>query len=135
MTLVIYLVQSVYLHLANKLVSGADIKFGQWFSFSTWTAFVGVFGVFAAFIAMFMHDGNQMSNQDLQVLSMNSLFIHAKAGEPWFTWASSLSLLNLWTLVLMSIGYARWTDSGTAKSAIIAILPWFLIFGIWAATI
>ena len=135
MTLVIYLVQSVYLHLANKLISGADIRFGQWFSFSSWTAFVGIFGVFAAFIAIFMHDGNQMSNQDLQVLSMNSLFIHAKAGDPWFTWASSLTLVNFWMLYLMSIGYARWTGSAMVKSSIIACLPWVLIFGIWAATI
>ena len=37
-TLVIFLVQSVYLHLANKLITGAEIGFGQWFSFSTWTA-------------------------------------------------------------------------------------------------
>ena len=44
MTFIIFLIQSVYLHLANKLITGAEIGFGQWFSFSTWTAFVGVFG-------------------------------------------------------------------------------------------
>jgi len=135
MTFVIFLLQSVYLHLANKLITGAEIGFGKWFSFSTWTAFVSVFGTLAAFVMIFMADSNQLSQQSLQVLSLNSLLIHAAPGEPWFTWASSLGLINFWTLYLMSIGYARWTGAAMVKSTIIAVLPWVLIFGIWALTI
>lgn len=135
MTLIIYAIQSVYLHLANKLITGAEIGYGQWFSFSTWTAFVGVFGALAAFVTIFMNDTNQLPQQSLQVLSMNSLFFHASAGDPWFTWASSLGLINFWTLFLMSIGYARWTGTTLVKASIIACLPWVLIFGIWALMI
>ncbi|MBT8075657.1 MAG: hypothetical protein KJN61_04245, partial [Gammaproteobacteria bacterium] len=109
--------------------------FGQWFSFSTWTAFVGVFGALAAFVLIFMADSNQLSQQSLQVLSINSLLVHASPGDPWFTWASSLTLINFWTLFLMSIGFARWTGAGMVKSTIIAITPWVLIFGIWALMI
>jgi hypothetical protein len=134
-TFLIFLIQSVYLHLANKLVTGAEISFGQWFSFSTWTAFVGVFGTLAAFATIFMADSNQLPQQSLQVLSMNSLFVHASTGDPWFTWASSLTLINFWTLFLMSIGFARWTGAAMVKSTIIACTPWVLIFGIWALTI
>ncbi|MBT8071194.1 MAG: YIP1 family protein [Gammaproteobacteria bacterium] len=134
-TLIIYTIQSTYLHLANKLITGADIRFGQWFSFSTWTAFVGVFGALAAFVLIFMADSNQLSQQSLQVLSINSLLVHASPGDPWFTWASSLTLINFWTLFLMSIGFARWTGAGMVKSTIIAITPWVLIFGIWALMI
>jgi len=135
MSFVIYALQAVYLNLANKLVTGADIKYGQWFSFSVWTAFVGVFGTLAAFITIFMADSNQLSQQGLQVLSLNSLLIHAAPGDPWFTWANSWTLINFWTLGLMSIGFARWTGASMLKSAIIACLPWVLIFGIWALTI
>ena len=135
MSLVIYAIQAVYLHLANKLVTGAEIGYGQWFSFSVWTAFVGIFGVLAAFATIFMADSNQLSQQGLQVLSLNSLLIHAAPGDPWFTWASSLTLINFWTLFLMSIGFARWTGASIVKSSIIACLPWVLIFGIWALTI
>ncbi|MFC1777094.1 YIP1 family protein [Pseudomonadota bacterium] len=131
----IYAIQAVYLHLANKLVTGAEIRYGQWFSFSVWTAFVGVFGTLAAFITVFMDGTHQLSQQGLQVLSLNSLLIHAAPGDPWFTWASSLTLINFWTLFLMSIGFARWTGASIVKSSIIACLPWVLIFGIWALTI
>jgi hypothetical protein len=135
MTFLIYLIEAIYFHLANKVTSGADIGFGQWFSFATWTAFVGVFGTLAAFMVIFLADSNQMAAESLQVLSINNLLIHAQAGDPWFRWGSSLTLINIWMLVLMSFGYARWTNSSMVKSAIIACLPWVLIFGIWAATI
>jgi len=135
MTFVIYAIQSTYLHLANKLTTGAEIKWKQWFSFSAWTAFVGIFGALAAVVVIFTASNNQLSQGDLQPLSMNSLLIHAQPGEPWFTWGSSLQLTNLWMLVLMSIGYQRWTGASITKSAIIAVLPWALIFGIWAVLI
>lgn len=135
MTFVIYLIEAIYFHLANKVTTGANIGFGQWFSFATWTAFVGVFASLAALVMMLVADSNQVAVESLQVLSMNSLFINAAPGDPWFRWGSSLTLINLWMLVLMSIGYARWTGSSMVKSAIIACLPWALIFGIWAATI
>lgn len=131
MSLIIYTIQATYLHLANKLTTGAEIGFGQWFSFSVWTAFVGVFGALAAFVVILMADSNQLATQELQVLSLNSLLVHASAGDRLFTWASSLTLINFWTLFLMSIGYARWTGAGIVKSTIIAVLPWVLIFGVW----
>ena len=34
MSFIIYAIQASYLHLANKLITGADIGYGQWFSFS-----------------------------------------------------------------------------------------------------
>jgi hypothetical protein len=135
MSFLIYTIQATYLHLANKLTTGAEIGFGKWFSFSVWTAFVGVLGTLAGFAAILMSDSNQMATQGIAVLSMNSLLIHANAGDPWFTWASSLTLINFWTFFLMSIGYARWTGATMMKSTIIAVLPWAAIFGIWAATI
>ena len=135
MSLIIYLITATYLHLANKLGSGADIGFGQWFSLAIWSNFVGIFGVLASLIMIMMADSNQLSTQDLQVTSMNSLFFHAPAGEPWFTWASSLNLISFWTVFLTGTGIQRWTGATMLKSMIIAALPWVLIFGIWAAAI
>ena len=132
-SLIIYTLQATYLHLANKLTTGAEIGFGQWFSFSVRTAFVEVFGALTAFIVIFMADSNQLAGDKLQALSMNSLIVHASPGDPLFTWANSLTLTNFWTLFLMSIGYARWTGATIVKSSIIAVLPWALIFGVWAA--
>jgi hypothetical protein len=96
---------------------------------------VGVFGVIASLVMIMMAESNQLSTQDLQVTSMNALVFHAAPGEPWFTWASTLNLINFWTIFLMSTGIARWTGASMLRSTIIAALPWALIFGIWAFTI
>ena len=135
MSFIIYLIQATYFHLANKLTTGAEIAYGQWFSFCVWSGFVGVFGSLAAFVLMFTADSNQLATESLAVLSLNSLLVHASPGEPWFTWASSLTLINFWMIFLVSIGYALWTGASMMKSATIAILPWAAIFGIWAAMI
>ena len=135
MTFVIYFLQATWFHLVNKLITGAEVTYGQWFSFGVWTGFVSVFGSLAAFVLMFMSASNQMATESLAVLSINSLLVHANPGESWFTWASSLTLINFWTIFLMSIGYALWTGASMMKSSIIAILPWAAIFGIWALLI
>jgi len=132
MPLIIYTIIATYLHLTNKLAIGAEIGFGKWFSLSIWSSFVGVFGVIASLVMIMMAESNQLSTQDLQVTSMNALFFHAAPGEPWFTWASTLNLVNFWTIFLISIGFARWTGAGIVKSSIIAVFPWALIFGIGA---
>ena len=132
MTFVIYTIQATYFHLANKLTTGAEIGFGQWFSFSVWTGFVSVVGSLAAFVVIFIADTNQLSAEGLQVFSLNSVLIHAGPGEPWFRWASSVSLINFWMIFLMSIDYARWTGASVIKSSVIAALPWVVIFGVWA---
>ena len=134
-TFVIYLLEAIYFHLANKISTGADIGFGQWFNFAAWTAFVGVFGTIAAFVVILVSDTNQVAAESLQVLSINNLLLNAPSDSGWYRWGSSLSLINLWMLVLMTIGYNRWTGAPMAKSAVIACLPWVLIFGIWAAMI
>jgi hypothetical protein len=135
MTFVIYAIQSVYLHLVNKLATNEEVRYGQWFSFSAWTAFPNVVGALAMFVVILLADNNRLTQSDLSPFSMNALLIHAEMGEPWFTWGSSLSLINFWMLALMTIGFARWTGSSIIKSAIIVTLPWLLIFGIWAAMI
>lgn len=131
-TFLVYLLQSTYLHLVNKVITGSEIGFGQWFSLSAWSGFVSVFGVIAGFMVIFMADSNQLPAENLQVLSANSLVLHAAPGDPWFRWASSWGLINLWTIVLIGLGYSRWTGSTMLKSAVIAALPWVAIFGIWA---
>jgi hypothetical protein len=135
MTFVIYFLLATWFHLANKLTTGAEVSYGQWFSFGVWTGFVGIFGSLAAFVMMFMSASNQMATESLAVLSINSLLVHANPGEPWFTWASSLTLINFWSIFLMSIGYSLWTGASMMKSSIIAILPWAAIFGIWTLLI
>lgn len=131
-TLVIYTIEAAYFHIVNKVVGNPEIGYGQWFSFSAWTAFVGIVNALALIVVILIADSNQLPAEELTPLSMNALFIHAQPGDPWFTWGNSLTLVNFWMLWLMTLGFSRWTGSSMAKSAIVAVTPWALIFGIWA---
>jgi hypothetical protein len=132
---VIYLLQGVYFHLANKLTTGADIGFGKWFGFAVWASFVSVFGSIAGFVVILTAGSNQLPPESLQVFGFNQLLIHAPPGDPWATWGSFLNLLSLWSIALAIIGYARWTGASLVKSSVTVLLPWVLIFGTWAALI
>lgn len=133
MALLVYTVQATYLHLASKLTAAPEIGFGQWFSFSVWTAFVGAFGALAAFVVIVIADSNQLHLYETQVLSLNSLIVHAQPNDSLFNWANTLTLTTFWTLFLLSIGYSRWTGVTMLKSTVIAVLPWALVFGVWGA--
>ena len=125
----------VYLNLVTKVTGAEGLKFGNWFSLSVWAGFIGVLGSIAAVIVIFLADSNQISQQDLQPLSFNTLFVGAEPGDDWFNWANSLNLLMIWSLLVTSLGVSRWTNSSLVKGMIIAFLPTVLIFGIWAAII
>jgi hypothetical protein len=132
---VLYLIQTVYLHLAAKMAGGGDFRFGDWFSFTAFTWFVSVFASLAAIVVILTASDNRLPAESLAPLSLNNLLVHASPGDPWFTWATYLGLPTLWIIGLTILGYAHWTESSMAKSAIIASLPFVLIFGIWAAVI
>lgn len=134
-TLLVYAVQSVYLHLVNKVVGDPALRFGQWFAFSAWTAFPTVFQSLAMLVVIFMASSNQIGQYELNPLSFQSLFLHAEPGTSWATWGASLSLVTLWVIGLMIYGFSRWTGSSLLKSALVVATPWVLVYGIWAAVI
>lgn len=134
-TFVIYAIQSAYFHLVNKVAGDPEIRYGQWFAFSAWTGFVGIFNTLAILVVILMADTNQVGPQELAPLSLNALLIHAEPGSSWATWGQSLTLVHFWIIGLMAYGFARWTNSSMVKSTLIAVAPWALVFGIWAAII
>lgn len=135
MTVIINLILAVYYLLVSKIATHSEIRYGQWFSLSVWAGFPGIFSALAIFVVIFLADSNQVSQTELSPLSLNALFFHQEAGDPWFTWSSSVNLIMVWTLFLAGLGISRWTGSSLIKGLVIAALPFVLIFGIWAATI
>lgn len=134
-SLVVYAIEAAYFHLVNKVAGDPSLGYGQWFSFSAWTGFVGIVNGLVMLVVILTADSNQLAADQLTPLSMNALFIHAEAGDAWYTWGNSLTLVNFWMLWLMTLGFSRWTRSSTAKSALVAVTPWVLIFGVWAIMI
>lgn len=134
-TFIVYALLATYFHLVNKGIGDPTLGWGQWFSFVSWTSFVGIFGAVVMFIVIFMADNNQVAQHELMPLSLNELVLHQAPGDAWFTLGTSVSLLNIWMLALAGIGFARWTGKSITTGVVVASAPWVLLFGIWAALI
>src|SRR5690554_6496935 len=135
MTLLIYTHQAVYLHLVNKVTGSPELRFGQWFALTAWSAFPMIFLALSTFGMLALTSSRQLGQYDLSPLSLQSLFIGAEPGSSWASWGSSLTLISFWTIGLLALGIRRWTGASVLKAVIIAAMPSVLIFGIWALVI
>lgn len=134
-SLILYAIFAAYYHLVAKITTNAELKYGQWFSLQVWANFPSIINALGMFAVIFMAGSNQIGQQELMPLSLNELFIGAEPGDPWFNWATSTNLLQLWTTALAGLGFARWTGSSLVKGMIVAFLPLIAIYGIWAALV
>ena len=135
MTLLIYTIQSIYLHLVNKITGNPELRFSQWFALSAWTAFPMVFLPLSTFGLLAVTPNRQLAQHELTPLSLQSLLINADSGSPWAAWGSSITVISFWTIGLLALGIMRWTGASALKAIIIAALPSVLIFGVWALVI
>lgn len=131
----VQLIQAVYLHLVNKIVGNPDLRFGQWFALSVWSAFPMIFRSLAAFGVMALATDRRITEQEQMPLSLQSLFIRAEPGSSWAAWGGAIDLISFWMIGLLALGIMRWTGASALKAIIIAATPSVLIFGIWALII
>ncbi|HBK55382.1 MAG TPA: hypothetical protein DDZ76_03725 [Xanthomonadales bacterium] len=133
---VIHLLLAVYLHLVNKVVGDPAGGFGQWFVLSVWAALPpGLFSALSSALVIATAESNQLPQDALNPLSLQSLIIHAEPATAWYGWGNALTVLNLWLIGLLTLGFMRWTGVSLGKSLVFVAAPWVLIFGGWAAVI
>jgi hypothetical protein len=53
--------------------------------------------------------------------------------SPWHMLLSTLNVFMLWSIVIAVVGFGRWTGKGQGTSIAVAVLPYVVIFGGWAA--
>jgi hypothetical protein len=123
--------EAAYYALAGKIVD-VQLSFKHWFALSWWTSLPTLIGALGMVGFLVMTDSNQISNYDLQLLSLNELFFHRKMGEPGFTLLASITVLHPWMWWLAVLGVQTWSGRSWRFSAIFALLPVVLIYGIWA---
>ena len=132
-TPVMYALTAVYYLLAGK-VMGAGIGFGKWFGFVTWTSIPRLLAL-PLMALQIATSGGHLTLEDSNMVSLNYLLLHLPQSSPWASFAGSLDLTSLWTIALAAIGLKAWTGRSTAACTLAAVLPYVLIYGIWAAKI
>ena len=127
-----FAIQALYYLLAGK-VTNLQKSFVQWFAIVCWSSLPIVLGAIVGAIMLAMHGSNaQMSPSELQPLSLNELFFHRLPSQPGYAFFLSLSVITLLTWGLRVIGVRAWSDRSWVFSTIFALLPFMLLYGVWA---
>jgi hypothetical protein len=132
-TPIVFALFGLYYWLAAK-VMGSEIGYGKWFHFAIWISVPTLLGL--PLMALQIATGHgQISTEDLNMLSMNYLTVHAPLDAPWSGILNNLSLTTFWTLFLSFVGLRVWTGRSATACALAAVLPYALVYGGWALKI
>jgi hypothetical protein len=123
--------ESVYFTLAGN-VANVRYSFKHWFALSCWTGLPHVIGTLAMVAYLLTAKTNQISNEELSLLSLNELFFHKQLTESGFTLLSSLTLIHPWVWWLTALGVRIWSGRSWLFSSVFALAPFVVVYGAWA---
>ncbi|HWK55000.1 MAG TPA: YIP1 family protein [Hyphomicrobiales bacterium] len=122
---VILLLYAVYLNFMSKF-SHDGYRYQHWLSLLSWTGLPALFTALSAWLVMLSGNG-QVSLGALQPLSLDTL-LGINSGKQLLL---NLSLPQLWSSVLLVLGYQSFTQSTWLRATLVALAPMLLIYGIW----
>ena len=126
-------VVALYYLLAGK-VMGTGIGYGKWFGFAVWTSIPRLLTVPLS-VLQILTSGGRLAPEDMNMVSLNYLLLHVPMSSPWFGFATNLDLSSVWSIALAVLGLKAWTGRSTAACVTVAVLPYAVVYGIWAAKI
>ncbi len=132
-SLIVYALTAVYYLIAGKVL-GSDIGYGKWFGFSVWTSVPRLLAMPLS-VFQIMSSGGHVVAEDLNMVSLNYLVLHLPASHPWAGFANGIDLTSLWCIFLAVIGLKAWTGRSTGTCVTVALLPYVILYGLWAAKI
>ena len=127
----ILLLQALYLLVVGK-VTRLGPGFKHWFALSCWTSLPVLLSTVVAAILLILAENAQVPPGVVAPLSLNALVMHVPEGSPGHTLFQSLNIPALLCWALMIIGFRTWSQRSWGFSAVVVLLPWAIIYGIWA---
>jgi|JI10StandDraft_1071094.scaffolds.fasta_scaffold53328_6 hypothetical protein len=126
------LISALYLLLAGK-ITGVKRSFGQWFSFTWWVSLPAtLLSLLAAAFVLLTATTAQIDQADLKPLSLNALLFQKTFDQAGYTLLSNIDLIQMFSLYLSVVGVRTWSGRSWLFSSVFALLPYALVYGIWA---
>jgi hypothetical protein len=132
-TPVVCALAALYYLWAGKMM-GTGIGYGKWFGFAVWTSIPRLLALPLSALQI-MTSAGRLAPEDMNMVSLNYLLLHLPMSSPWFGFATNLDLTSLWAIALAVIGLKSWTGRSTGTCVTVAVLPYAVVYGIWAAKI
>lgn len=123
--------ESIYYSFAARLTNFTQ-SFRHWLALACWSSLPLALAIVLAAIFLVMHPSGQVTQEQLNVLSLNELFFDLRPDEPGYTLLSTLTVLHPWAWWLAAYGIRVWSGRSWAFSLGLSLLPWVLFYGIWA---
>ncbi|WP_036172308.1 YIP1 family protein [Massilia sp. 9096] len=132
-TLLMSALAALYYLIAGKAI-GSDITFGKWFGFAVWTSVPRLLTIPLTALQIVTSHG-QLAPEDLNMTSLNYLLFHLPQTNHWAGLVGSIDLTMFWSLALATLGLKAWTGRPIGTCAFLAVLPYLIVYGLWAAKI
>ncbi len=123
-------VETLYYLLAGN-VTNVRHTFLQWFSLSCWTSLPHVIGTLSMAAFLLTSGSNQISSEELNLLSLNELLFHVPPDGKGYVLLSSLTLLHPWVWWLTVVAVRVWSGRSWLFSSVFALAPIVLLYGGW----
>ncbi|MEM6709165.1 MAG: YIP1 family protein [Pseudomonadota bacterium] len=120
--------QGAYFSLVS-LASGHGIGFRRWLGMVSWASLPGLMAVLGGFVSLWFAPGFEIRLSRINPLTLASLFDIESVRGP-SRLLAQIDLTQLWTLVLLIIGYKVWTDRSWVRSTMVAMVPLTLFYGV-----
>jgi hypothetical protein len=127
-----YAISGLYLVMVGK-IKNQEFSFSQGFSLSAWASVPLVLLLPLGATQMLFASHHQIPVEALNPTTLNQLLFRLEASHPFAGLLESLSVLLVWNLALLVIGYQAWTGTARGPAMRIILLPYALIYGIWLA--
>jgi hypothetical protein len=127
-----YAISGLYLMMVGK-IKNQECSFSKGFSLSAWASVPLVLLLPLGATQMLFAAHHQVPLEALNPTTLNQLLFQLEASHPFAGLLESLSVLLVWNLALLVIGYQAWTGTARGPALRIVLLPYALIYGIWLA--
>jgi hypothetical protein len=125
---------TAWYYLMAAKVMGNPIGYGKWFSFVAWVSVPRLLVIpLMAFQIATSH--GRLAPEDMNMVSLNYLVFHLPATSAWASLAGNLDLATFWSAALAALGLKAWTGRTIGTCAFVAVLPYLIVYGLWAAKI
>jgi hypothetical protein len=116
----------------NKIANKNDtFVFSDWYSFSIWSHMPLLINTLGFSLLFLTAATNDLPLSIINYASLNQLFLGLTPEHHLYLWAESLNLFYIWSIFIATIGLKKCANLSLSKAAMIAELPYLIIFGFW----
>jgi hypothetical protein len=117
------LIEATYYYLAGRIF-GAGNGFREWLSLACWSSVPTIIPSLLSAGLLFLHPNGQVTQEQLNAISLNEVFLHLDPTNRFYGVASTFTLLHPICWIIVLLGVRQWLSRSWLFAAIYSVVPW-----------